>query len=885
MIPPTQTGTRPLDRVSGASIEDRPLLWRWLSQLPAWARETRRSRTAVGAFLGLAVALTTFGAVAWTGPDWADGKPWKASSSAAECHPERRMCGSEATTAFFMTKEEDQPWYVVDLGAPKRVHRVDVTNRLDAQQAAAVPLVVETSLDGQTFEPRAVHERAFTRLHFRFPGAGFEARYVRLRVDRRSVLHLEAVQVRLGVATASVIRLAAGPASRRLVPWLVPVVVGVAVSRQVLGWTPLWGALSPVARAFFVVSALAFVASLVVDTSASGASPQDEAAPGTSGDGGARGRWRVTWAPSLALLPWCLPPGWASPTQLMVSVAAAVALADWTRDPAASARARLANAETGTPSVGVRAAGFDRWATAVSAHSFAFGVAATLLALAWDRHGHYDNDPGYYAGVARHIVTTGRWEEPIVWHFQSLPNDAVHAPFDHWQPMTSLVLLPSLKLFGTSDRVVYVTMAAISGASIVALAHLISWAHPLRSRALVLAGVAAFALSPFLVQYRLDTETTPVVHLLLLVSLVAIARGRGAWAMIPAWCLPLTRLDVGLWAPLLTVAALVHPSRADSARGARPDEHEDRASRLRRERVTVLAAALACAVGVATVWRASYDTFLPPAGLRAARLPDYGSLYAYVDGLPLLSPAHLDNRWTVAAFSNAAKQGLGAWLDHPLLGIQPVWLAAALFLGALPRSIVARFATAVVASVAFVVPWSSFHMYASWRVALVSLVALVLGALFGLDHTLDAPRGTWLRPAALHARALLATALVWGQWSGAHPPLPARSADEDAFQRLAPALAGHVVLTANPFAAVAAQSAPVVMLPWNGDTAVSGVIRRFAITRWVIGIGGCGGATAAVCREVLAGRRELPMGVRLGAVEGAAGAGGGVRVFAVSVDP
>ena len=154
----------------------------------------KRSRARVGALLGLAVAMTTFGAVAWSGPDVAFGKPWKTSSSVGDCHPERRSCGGQATTVFFMTTEQDQPWYLVDLGAPTKIHEVDVTNRLDASQAAAVPLVVETSLDGVRFEPRATRDRAFGRLRLRFPAV--EARYVRLRVDRRSVLHLEAVKVR-----------------------------------------------------------------------------------------------------------------------------------------------------------------------------------------------------------------------------------------------------------------------------------------------------------------------------------------------------------------------------------------------------------------------------------------------------------------------------------------------------------------------------------------------------------------------------------------------------------------------------------------------------------------------------------------------------------------
>lgn len=166
----------------------------WRSRLFGWLMDPERSKARIGALLGLSFALFTFGAAAIEGPNKAFGKRWSTSSSAGECHPEQRTCAGQATTVLFMTKEEDSPWFVVDLGSATQVHEVDVVNRLDAEQAAAAPLVVETSLDGVHFEPRGVRERAFSRLRARFPRT--TARYVRLRVDRRSVLHLESVKVR-----------------------------------------------------------------------------------------------------------------------------------------------------------------------------------------------------------------------------------------------------------------------------------------------------------------------------------------------------------------------------------------------------------------------------------------------------------------------------------------------------------------------------------------------------------------------------------------------------------------------------------------------------------------------------------------------------------------
>ena len=166
----------------------------WRSRSLAWLTDADRSKARIGALLGLAVALCTFGAAAIEGPNKAFGKTWSTSSSAGECHPEKRACAGQTTTVFFMTNEEDHPWYLVDLGSPTKVHEVDVTNRLDAEQGAAAPLIIETSLDGVHFETQGLRDRAFGRLRARFSQT--TARYVRLRVDRRSVLHLESVKVR-----------------------------------------------------------------------------------------------------------------------------------------------------------------------------------------------------------------------------------------------------------------------------------------------------------------------------------------------------------------------------------------------------------------------------------------------------------------------------------------------------------------------------------------------------------------------------------------------------------------------------------------------------------------------------------------------------------------
>jgi F5/8 type C domain len=146
---------------------------------------------AVGAAL---FAVTAGLQRALRGPDLAAGKAWRASSKAFDCKPAEMNCGGARTAIFLHTREEASPWVEIDLGAPTKFSRVEVENREDCCQDRAVPLVVETRDDGT--EPREV---ARTTEVFRDWAATFEpvtARYVRVRVDRRSYLHLVRVGVR-----------------------------------------------------------------------------------------------------------------------------------------------------------------------------------------------------------------------------------------------------------------------------------------------------------------------------------------------------------------------------------------------------------------------------------------------------------------------------------------------------------------------------------------------------------------------------------------------------------------------------------------------------------------------------------------------------------------
>lgn len=145
----------------------------------------------VAALLG----LSAFGIYrAAHGPDLARGKPWRTSSTFAVCEPEKSLCGGVTTNVFFHTQQEDSPWFEVDLLRPERVGQVEIKNRTDFGADRAVPLIVELSRDGQVYWRVAQRTDPFTEWTASF--ASQDARYVRVRATRNTVLHLERVSVR-----------------------------------------------------------------------------------------------------------------------------------------------------------------------------------------------------------------------------------------------------------------------------------------------------------------------------------------------------------------------------------------------------------------------------------------------------------------------------------------------------------------------------------------------------------------------------------------------------------------------------------------------------------------------------------------------------------------
>jgi hypothetical protein len=179
---------------------------RWLArvlesaQQRFWLASNLRLRRAfrVGSLfallIGLLIGLASLAVYQTRGPDWAANRPWRASSSMFECNPAANQCGGAATRIFFHTKEEPNPWLEIDLERVLPVGRIEVQNRSDSSAERAVPLIVELSTDGKSYRPVAERAQPFNSWMATF--APTDARYVRLRVPRTTILHLERVSVR-----------------------------------------------------------------------------------------------------------------------------------------------------------------------------------------------------------------------------------------------------------------------------------------------------------------------------------------------------------------------------------------------------------------------------------------------------------------------------------------------------------------------------------------------------------------------------------------------------------------------------------------------------------------------------------------------------------------
>lgn len=172
---------------------------RLIQQLELYSMTTRQillqrwSRVGATIFTIIAVVLAGL----WfllRQPNIAANRPWRASSAYSGFPLSGHTDTKLGYNLMFHTNEEDAPWLEIDLGQPKPIHSVEVTNRKDAYSERAIPLVVEVSLDQNNWLEVARRNENFINWNASFPKTN--ARYVRLKVAKRACFHLEAVAVR-----------------------------------------------------------------------------------------------------------------------------------------------------------------------------------------------------------------------------------------------------------------------------------------------------------------------------------------------------------------------------------------------------------------------------------------------------------------------------------------------------------------------------------------------------------------------------------------------------------------------------------------------------------------------------------------------------------------
>jgi hypothetical protein len=163
------------------------------------ARIWRRRLLRLGgvAFVLLGGAIVALRTVSWNHErrDLARRATWSASSDGGYggCRAPEQTC-PESAAFFFHTRNEHNPFIVFDLGRERSISQVSVDNRLDCCTDRARRLVLEVSKDQVRWKSVARQDEPFTTWKVEVVPR-LRTRYVRLRVDGTSILHLSRVRI------------------------------------------------------------------------------------------------------------------------------------------------------------------------------------------------------------------------------------------------------------------------------------------------------------------------------------------------------------------------------------------------------------------------------------------------------------------------------------------------------------------------------------------------------------------------------------------------------------------------------------------------------------------------------------------------------------------
>jgi len=485
-----------------------------------------------------------------------------------------------------------------------------------------------------------------------------------------------------------------------------------------------------------------------------------------------------------------------------------------------------------------------RWALM----GFAACAALAFIAIGRALPGSYDNDAAYYFGMARHLVLTHRWEEPLVWQFLTRAPQLTHAPFDYWHGFSALSLVPAMAVFGPTHLVAGTVMGVVSGASVLLFAYLISCAAPLESPVVQLLALLLFIWSPAVVTYRFDVDTVGFVHLWLLAALVALAKRRLAWAAAFACFTFLWRAESITLTILLSSSALylalVEPR-----------------CKAQLSRVLLVLATLALSY-VGYHWFV-FGTPAPPGALVASNLSDGLAPYYWQSQTATLP---LSQRFTPEYIAGRVQVAGDTLSQAGFFPYQALWFGCALLaakqIGSRRRGLDAISRCLLFVGAA-VIALTNPAVFASWRSLHTLLPVLVLAGAYGAESLLSALSGLIERATHSPLLARGCTACISACTAlGLFHPLdlsvvhPAEPAFVKELAALEATFAGEPVMTARSWFVLAYTNAPAVGLPFNGEQAIESVLRRYAV-KWLVIVNGENTlGSASVTNELRSGARS-----------------------------
>jgi hypothetical protein len=161
-------------------------------------RELKTQRLLRTGLAGVAVV----GALVWAGikifspPNLALHRPVTSVASSYGTTASAAVDGDRSTSYGFHSVEDDAPWLSIDLGQRILIDKVKVFGRSDCCFDQSIPLVLEISDDGVTYKEVATRTENFSDYNpWIVPCQKAGARYIRLRVQRRSYLVVNEVEV------------------------------------------------------------------------------------------------------------------------------------------------------------------------------------------------------------------------------------------------------------------------------------------------------------------------------------------------------------------------------------------------------------------------------------------------------------------------------------------------------------------------------------------------------------------------------------------------------------------------------------------------------------------------------------------------------------------